>query len=451
MALPPRLDDKRLHLLFIAAIAILFHLGAMVSSRPILTADSNSYIRPARFLLQTGRFVSYDYFTYVIPDETARPVRAETIRTPVYPLLLAAFLRTPLDLPGVVFLQHVLAIGISLIVYLLTSHATRSSTAALFAGVIAATHPTAVAVANQIMTETLAAALILGALIALRRSLERRSAAWAAASGLLLGVATLTRPVALYLPLLLIPLFWAQARRAVPVVIFAVSSLLLPALWAARNARETGVATISSISGDNLLFYRAGGSLVIDTLPAREALIALQLQHGFYNKLNREWPALYSRAMDLARSEGADTAALNHAQRAVYFRRVAFPILRDHPRAALAMSVSGFIELFWNSLAMTAADHGVDYRTACLIFIPAAWAASAFGAIGLVALWKRDRRLAALCGTTLFYFAVISSGPEVEPRFLVPILPLYAIVIGIGLDYPMTRARASRDGIPGPS
>ena len=38
---------------------------------------------------------------------------------------------------------------------------------------------------------------------------------------------------------------------------------MLPAFWIARNARETGVATLSSLAGINLLHFRAAGTLAI--------------------------------------------------------------------------------------------------------------------------------------------------------------------------------------------
>ena len=54
--------------------------------------------------------------------------------------------------------------------------------------------------------------------------------------------------------------------------------------------------------------------------------------------------------------------------------------------------------------------------------------------LGAVALWKRDRAVAALIIATIGYFVLISAGGESEARFRVPVVPMIAIAAGAGVE-----------------
>src|SRR5262249_18996136 len=143
------------------------------------------------------------------------------------------------------------------------------------------------------------------------------------AAGLLFGLATLTRPITLYLPLVLV-LFLIR-RRAIWA--FALASILLPGAWAFRNHRETGVFTVSSIGGENLLSYRAVGALVVKDKPVLDAVLALQKDAGFYAPAVRlRMPLLHAALREVPEAK-------NHAQRASGYSRLARRILLQHPVA----------------------------------------------------------------------------------------------------------------------
>ena len=87
---------------------------------------------------------------------------------------------------------------------------------------------------------------------------------WCAAAGLLAGATALVRPIAVALgvPLAIAVLIGADRRWriAAAALLLAVFSVL-PVSWTIRNARETGVATLSSLAGINLLHFRAAATL----------------------------------------------------------------------------------------------------------------------------------------------------------------------------------------------
>ena len=95
-----------------------------------------------------------------------------------------------------------------------------------------------VLVGGSLLSETLFVALVLGAVLAgLRSSRASRPIPWAAGAGVLIGLATLTRPTAL---VLVIPLGVAVASRARPrwaavfVLVAAIGLTIAP--WTVRNA-----------------------------------------------------------------------------------------------------------------------------------------------------------------------------------------------------------------------
>jgi len=93
-------------------------------------------------------------------------------------------------------------------------------------------------VGGSLMSETLFVALVLGAVLtALRCGTARQANAWIAGTGVLVGLAALTRPTALVLA---IPLGLAVARRARPrwvaLLVLAAAIGLTIAPWTVRNA-----------------------------------------------------------------------------------------------------------------------------------------------------------------------------------------------------------------------
>jgi hypothetical protein len=260
---------------------------------------------------------------------------------------------------------------------------------------------------------------------------------WAAAAGLLSGYATLVRPIALFwfVPLAAI-LAWRTRRGA---VIFLAAALVLPGAWVWRNYRATGVATLCSIGGENLLFYRAAGVLVIADKPPGFGLFALQRQTGFYHLVERWKPRLAQRAFDAMQRDGIDPGTAPHALIARYYGRLAVPIILHHPRETLELAFSALLENFTGAFAV--------YGKFGL----------AFGIFALVAvvcgLPRLDPLLRAMLAVTIVYFAAMASGVEASDRFAIPFAPAYAIAFGAGADRLLAPAAAlaSRPGRAGPS
>jgi hypothetical protein len=220
--------NRRLGLALIVVAALLARLAVIVpafGSRD----DPDNYLALAQAVAQGRGFA-------INGRETA-------YRPPLYPLLLAPLVATlgPRVGWGIAGLHLLLGSG----TVLLTAAAARrwglSTGRTLLAAAIVACDPVLVAQGRLVMTETLAAFLMAGALAALADA-TWRGAAW---GGLWLGLGTLCRPSAL--PVAALATLAAglagpgsspdKARRAGAIAL-ATAATLFP--WAMRNARLFG-------------------------------------------------------------------------------------------------------------------------------------------------------------------------------------------------------------------
>lgn len=143
-------------------------------------------------------------------------------------------------------------------------------TRAMVAALIVALHPGLVLYSGALMTEPLAATLMLGAVLC---SLERR-APFLVSSGVLLGLATLVRPNAILLAPFLgffVALRWSGIARSIVIGAVALATV---APWTYRNCRVMDACTlVSTNAGWNLVIGSAPGAtgkfeFLVDHTPA---------------------------------------------------------------------------------------------------------------------------------------------------------------------------------------
>jgi hypothetical protein len=273
--------------------------------------------------------------------------------------------------------------------------------------------------ANKILTETLFTAIlfVVFALVVYTRKLPL--------AGLLTGVLVLIRPVAIVyfvVVMICLALRRVQLRTIAAYVAFA---LLLPLGWQLRNLHHTGVFTISSIGGINLLTYRAAGALAIEDDGEFDSDLAAEMQG-----LRADADTEIEDKLHIP-----DAEELPVAVRSKYYSAYAMHVLRQHPRGAVMLTIRGLlVNLFdsrWEAVSIISwfpeeiVRRGLDAFTA-FVFV--------FAAIGAFALWRRDREMALMTIATILYFVLISAGGEAESRFRVPVIPQYMIAVACGVE-----------------
>ena len=370
-----------------------------------------------------GDFYYPDSFTYLAPAQSMLHGRGfldntgaiETIRTPGYPVLLLLFgTRT---LPVIIF-QHLINAGLAIGIYLLVLYRS-DRRPALIASLLFSLDVPTIHYANKLLTETIFTALLYVVFVlALQRPRP-------VVIGLLTAVLVLIRPIALLYFVALAFYFLLQRIPKRQLLIFAAVALAVPGAWALRNGVRTGVFTVSSISGFNLLGYRAAGALAIED------------EGDFRKAVADEEQALTDEADDAMQKEMhiPDAGELSDAARARYYGKYAWRIIREHPMSFVQLTIRGLLinffasdwDAIWNVSPMSP-----DVLQLALGAVPIVIFVLAIA--GTIFLSRYDRPMALLIAVTVVYFIGISAGGEAESRFRVPVAPQLAIAAAMGVE-----------------
>jgi hypothetical protein len=440
----------------VIAVAAAAQLAASAFHRDPISADTESYLTPARNLAAGRGFLGMEPPSFSVADDPSYPrsIGPETFRTPGYPLFLACVFSLGGGVAAIIVIQRLLTIGIAAAVYRFARSATGSDTTALTAGVICACFPPLQTAADLVLSETLFTCLLLAAVMAAEAALRRSSVRLAALAGVASACTLLVRPIALFF---FVPMAAIFLIRRWPHIVLAAVYLaafgVLPAAWMIRNRSVSGVATVSASANVNSLFQWGAGIAVTERASHWYRLTAMQRESGVRAPLHRIRAPLLAQAFELARRDGFDLHALNATRQSRYLARVASGLIRSHPIALIELMFSAIVEMHVVEPALIAVSFGIDWRVAMMMLIPTVLAALGFTLTGVYILWKRNRGLSLLLAATILYFTVTSAIPEPDIRFDAVFAPEYSVALAAGLAYVWSpsRERASRDGIRGPS
>ena len=344
------------------------------------------------------------------------------MRPPGYPAILATLRMINDTYAGVSLMQVGFGLAAIALTYALASRVAGKRAATLAAWWLALS-PIHIIDSSILLTEVPFSVFLLIAVYLLAPIVERDSPeGWRwAASGFALGMATLIRPIAFYLPLavlLVMALSRLRRRLLVPALLFLVAFALPAGGWLARNYRVTGVATISTIQGINLSQYRAAGAIAVE-----EKISIDEAQH---------------RMLNLVATEAGP--GLNPAEWAQVQTRVGFREIFRHPRGYAYTVVRGLAYTLVGPARSHFAERlrgtSLEFLTPPLVAASAASAilltlASVIGAFAWIP--AREWRPLLLLGLPLAYFLLIGSGHEAWARFRVPLEPLMAILGAVAI------------------
>ena len=208
------------------------------------------------------------------------PFTPDTLRTPLYPLFIAAILGLFQTYWAVAFFQILAGSVIPVLGVGIASRIVRSRSIATLVGVLLAVEPLSVLYSFVFFSEIPFILLFFLFLLSFFDYLEKGGAWRIAGAALLLGVATLTRPTVQFLPvcaaLLLAWRGWRDRSQRVWTHILILLTVFLVSIspWLYRNYRTSGVAGISALPAFSL--YR----LLVPTV--------LAIEHGTTVKREQE-------------------------------------------------------------------------------------------------------------------------------------------------------------------
>ena len=462
-----RTKTRILIILFVCLAARLVLFGVFqpwnpdVESERVLWRDAVGYHRLAITLIEAHRFAY---------EKTGQP---DALRTPLYPGLVAITYSAFGYRPWVVMVvQILLDILACLLMFLSLSRMFDEKVGLLAAGFYSLEPFLILYSAANLVSDSLFILLVILTLylvapykgeIASRRGLLRFGL-----SGLSIGLATLTRPVSIYLPVCVAIFLLLACRRnarialrysAVTIVVFLIT--ISP--WLYRNLKTFGYLSLSTSGQYNLL--------VLDVTP-----MEMSRRHLDRETVKQELLAEADEMMDNA---GKNPSELNRFQVAEYWNRLARRYIADNPTAFAHGYLLGVSNLFLN---LGTTDYGrtlglkpmqVDFlqdmnvlgrlrafmkeagMARLLIAAPIAifLLLSYLGAaLGVIVSWRiydwRNILLVLLFG---LYFVLVT-GPAGLARFKLPSIPFYLAFSAIGYSFVYTkllvRKHAQGDGRP---
>ncbi len=410
-------------ILVAAALARLVFAGAVVGFDAPLKGDETDYHAIAVNLLQGEGFASVE------GHATAR-------RPPAYPVLLAGVYAIAGESPRAGRIVQAL-LGVAVVA--LTGWLARrffDPPVALLSAALAAVNPFLVFISGYLLTENLYLVCLLGALLVVRDPRALASSRRVLAAGVLLGLATLSRPTGLPMfewilvaAVILAGLPWRvrAARALVMTVAFAL--VVLP--WLARNASVVGgwVLTthggITFLQGNNEKVASVpqwrGGAAPLEVLPRIDELTVM-------DELSRDRLA-WDLGRDYLRTHPGQVPGLVGWKMARYWR------LKSD------MGLSGIRSGWWfdkeSTLGRVAAsvDVGFVYAVAVIPLFVA----------GLVITRRRWRELSLWYGVLVVHTALAAVFYG-SLRSRIPIEPVMCVLAAVAVLVAVRRLRGVRAG-----
>jgi 4-amino-4-deoxy-L-arabinose transferase-like glycosyltransferase len=205
--------------------------------------DSPTYHNLALSLVSTQTFEYFDGY-----------------RTPGYPVFLAIFYALiPNGVWLVLLCQVIISVASAYLVYRIAS-LFFSKNISLFAAFLFSIDYIQIISAVQLMSDTLFVFLFLASILFLCRFILLNNIYWLIRSSVLLGLSALVRPISYLFPVVAVLLFIFVLRdnykkKLFCSVLYFVIFALILLTWITRNYTKYGEASLTSISGYNLLFY----------------------------------------------------------------------------------------------------------------------------------------------------------------------------------------------------
>ncbi|HEX3437761.1 MAG TPA: glycosyltransferase family 39 protein [Pseudacidobacterium sp.] len=410
-------------------MGILTHAAYSALDHQHYGGDTRSYLIPADNLLHGQGFVNAGH-------------QPELFRTPGYPFLLAIFRFAPLRVEYLIFVQHVLCVFLIVGVAVFAQRSTGSDLVAFVAALVLSLDMATLRMANLLLTEITFTVLIALSAWAIYRTMTKPAdnILASAVAGFLGGCAVLVRPVGiLYFVPLSICLVWALKRRALrPVLIFVLSFLLLPLVWATRNFVEAGYFGVSTVGAQDILYDQAVGTLAIQR-PGDYPANVLKVRGELTDQM----------CSDLERAYKRKCSQVTESQKAAYSMRKGMSIILRNPVSRFRSVLQALAYIIFGGGAealsrISDTSPRIAQYIVLLFTVP-------YACLALVGCWywyRRDRNLCYVLVLSIVYFLVISAlGVQADSRLRVPVMPMYALLIGggtAGIVQLIQRTRTSR-------
>lgn len=429
--------------LWVLCIALLLRAVLVISvliKNPdgIWVFDSYGYWQIAYNLVTNGIY-SQDYTLPLYPD---------SLRTPLYPLLMAFFQMTGAGSHGMLFLQVILSSLTAVITANLTLRIFKCSRTAIIAGLIVALDIPSVIFTGLILTETIFTFLFIATIYSLVVHLERKDARSLIGAGTLHALAMLCRPVATitFIIILLVLFFSARQLKAgmKKAAVWCITVLLILSPWLARNKIVFDSFFLSTISSHLLHNYHAA-SIISEknAIPFHDAQLALR--EDAYKTFKRN---VMTEADEYAGYCRARAVKIIIDNKSVFIKQHLFGVisLSFKPVRGYIDNMLGYTKGYQSASPSEFPATSKTYRIVKelssklsfgLLIVQIFFIVIIYAGLlrGIVWWWKKnDRTILIMLLLIIAYFLNTTVPPFNEARFRVPVMPVIAIISSCGLN-----------------
>jgi len=411
----------RYWIVFLAALSLRILVWLFVISHPGTAFDNDSALYVS---------LGSDLFRY--------HVFSSLIRTPVYPLFIAsAHYVSGEVLPQVLLFQCVLdsltAIAVALIFFRLF----KDSGYSLMAGLIYAINPFAVYYSNMILSETLFTLLIAIMFYLLACFFDGQRYVHLAISGVVLGLSALCRPIALYVPLLILAGLLSVKipfrKKVLSCILFILCFFVVVTPWYLRNHKYYHRWTLSPIDELNYFISFAPEVLMIENNPLSVLQVRINGPIEYYRKLL--WNQVKSK---YGWYENSPSEVVEDAKRAALLGEEGRKVILERPLIFLAshlLNISRTLCPYYPSFSTLT---GIDSMVFPVLSFIIDLLTIVFFISGIFFLLKGEqpvspgRVLIYTLMAMIFYFSFVP-GVVGYARFRVPVLPYISILSAAGI------------------
>jgi 4-amino-4-deoxy-L-arabinose transferase-like glycosyltransferase len=416
-----------------------FSYVAVNNPQGFLLFDSYGYLNIADNLLDHQIFSRANKIEKLTPDIS---------RTPIFPIFLSV-LKTIYD--SNLFIAFViLLVGCfnALLTYKLCLLIFNNHKIAFISAMLLAIDIPSIYFSSIILTETIFTFLLLCVTIYFVRYLTYKRTKLILITGVLSSILILCRPIAIFIPLILLIILIIKKTPIKYSVLFISSAYILVFGWMGRNYNTFNTFSLSSISSINFYFY-TNASIVaeVNNITTNEAQGALkkELERAF------DWQ---EKATDIVLmidycNTQSIKSIVNHPL--IFTKQTSKGLLfffikpiRNYLDTFIGINkekYSSVLQKKQSNPILQKLLNDTSKLTLILIFLQLIF--TLLIGIGVViTLLKVDLNIQLITILALiFYFAITSSITEVDGRFRVPVLPLLAILTSTGIYRIMNTSR----------
>lgn len=387
---------------------------------PVAGGDSAEYAQLSDNLLAHHRFTL---------SEQA-PFTPETFRVIGYPLFMAGIVAVFKSYFAVTLVQALLMV-LSAVMILWMGRRMFSPTAGLIAAGLFLIEPTVIYHALVLLSDSVFLFLLIAIAYALFfHGPQKRFVFYA---GIMLGLAVLVRPIAIYAVVIFLPsYFWihwsAMARKKILIAsaVFLASAVAVISPWMIRNYAETGILGLSSVTAYNLYSYNVPGFLAWKGMSAAEARKTVLAETG---KSQAEARLLENSGAILAVMKRILLA--DPVRYAVYHWTNSMPFIASSGLSLYdSLNAGAYGHRLWAGNLPSRLRYAED----------AAWIlVLALACAGLYVFLKKDRRAAPFFAIIMYFW--LMTGPVADARYRLPAEP-WLIILAVGLLWHISRRLA---------